>query len=168
MKKTVALLIVLGLVSCGKKEEAAQQTPAPEPTPAAAPAPPPPPAEPIKSGDTTINPSGLKFIDVKEGKGASPKAGQMVSMMYTGKLVDGTAFDSNQDPKFGHPEPLKFAIGTGQVISGWDEGIMSMKVGGKRKLIIPPNLAYGSQPPPGSNIPVDAWLIFDVELIGIQ
>lgn len=166
MKNTLALLIILCLVSCSKKEEAAQQTPVPEPTPAAAPVQ--PPAEPIKSGDTTINPSGLKFIDVKEGKGDSPKSGQRVAMMYTGKLLDGTAFDSNQDPKFGHPEPLIFPIDTRQVIAGWDEGIMTMKVGGKRKLIIPPHLAYGSQPPPGSNIPVDAWLIFDVELIGIQ
>lgn len=168
MKKTLVLFIVLGLISCGKKEEAAQIQPAPEPAPAAAPAPPPPPAEPIKSGDTTINPSGLKYIDVKEGKGASPKAGQVVSVMYTGKLVDGTAFDSNQDPKFGHPEPYKFPVGAGRVIQGWDEGFLTMKVGGKRKLIIPPNLAYGSQPPPGSNIPVDAWLIFDVELISVQ
>jgi peptidylprolyl isomerase len=168
MKKTLALFIVLGLISCGKKEEPAQIQPTPEPAPAAAPAPAPLPTEPIKSGDTTINPSGLKFIDVKEGKGASPKAGQVVSVMYTGKLVDGFVFDSNQDPKFGHPEPLKFPVGAGRVIPGWDEGFLSMKVGGKRKLIIPPNLAYGSQPPPGSNIPLDAWLIFDVELIGVQ
>lgn len=167
MKKTLALFIVLGLISCGKKEEAAQIQPAPEPIPAAAPAPPPPPAEPIKSGDTTINPSGLKYIDVKEGKGAQPKQGQVISVKYHGYLLDGTVFDSNVDPKFGHPEPFKTPIGVGRVIAGWDEGMLSMKVGGKRKLIVPAILGYGSQGM-GDRIPPDATLIFDVELLGVE
>ena len=117
--------------------------------------------------DTVTTASGLQYIDIVAGTGASPVKGNQVTMNYTGRLTDGTAFDSNVDPKFGHVQPFEFKIGTGQVIKGWDEGIMSMKEGGKRQLIIPGALAYGEQGYPGV-IPPNATLVFDVELVKAQ
>ncbi len=173
MKKLIILALSFAVIGCGKKEEAAKEFPATNNsinsgTAQQTPAPANPRTANIRSGDTIITPSDLKIIVIKEGKGVAPKVGQTVSAMYTGKLLDGTAFDSNQDPKFHHTEPLKFPVGVGRVIPGWDEGFMNMNVGGKYKLIIPSRLAYGSQPPQGSNIPVDAVLVFDVELIGAE
>jgi len=95
------------------------------------------------------------------------KVGDIVSMNYTGKLVDGTAFDSNIDPKFNHVEPFEFTLGAGQVIPGWDKGIVGMKVGEKKTLSIPPEDAYGASGIPGV-IPANATLNFDVELVGIK
>jgi peptidylprolyl isomerase len=106
-------------------------------------------------------------VTTAAGTGASPVMGNKVTMNYTGRFTDGTAFDSNVDPKFGHVQPFEFNIGTGQVIKGWDEGIMSMKEGGKRQLIIPGSLAYGERGYPGV-IPPNATLIFDVELVKAQ
>lgn len=111
--------------------------------------------------------SGLQYVDHKIGTGAQPKAGQTILVNYTGKLTDSTTFDSSVDPKFGHVQPLQFPVGTGSVIKGWDEGLLSMKVGGTRTLIIPYNLAYGEAGRPPV-IPAKATLIFDVELVGIQ
>lgn len=108
--------------------------------------------------------SGLKYTDHVVGTGNSPVQGKQVTMNYTGTLTDGTKFDSNIDPKFGHVSPFQFNIGTGQVIKGWDEGIMNMKEGGKRTLTIPPSLGYGSRGA-GGVIPPNATLIFDVELV---
>jgi FKBP-type peptidyl-prolyl cis-trans isomerase len=109
--------------------------------------------------------SGLKYVDLAEGAGASPKIGQTVSVAYTGTLENGTKFDSSYD----HPgqKPIEFQLGTPNIIQGWNEGIASMKIGGKRKLIIPPSLAYkaAGKPP---DIPPNATLIFDVELMGIK
>jgi peptidylprolyl isomerase len=106
-------------------------------------------------------PSGLQYVDLQEGNGATPKTGQTVSVHYTGTLEDGTKFDSSRDRQ----QPLKFRIGVGQVIKGWDEGVGSMKVGGRRKLIIPPELGYGSR---GIGpIPPNSTLIFDVELLNV-
>lgn len=107
--------------------------------------------------------SGLKYIDVVVGKGASPVKGKMVKVHYTGTLDNGKKFDSSVDRN----EPFTFIIGVGQVIKGWDEGVMSMKVGGKRKLIIPSDLGYGSRGA-GGVIPPNATLHFDVELLDIQ
>lgn len=106
--------------------------------------------------------SGLKYIVLKEGTGSVPKKGDMISTHYTGWLVNGTKFDSSVD----RGEPLQFQVGVGKVIKGWDEALLSMKVGEKRKLTIPGDLAYGKKGYPGV-IPPDATLIFDVELLEI-
>jgi peptidylprolyl isomerase len=111
--------------------------------------------------------SGLQIIDTKPGTGASPRAGQTVSVHYTGWLyvngAKGKKFDSSVDRN----EPFEFPIGQGRVIRGWDEGVASMKIGGKRTLIIPPALGYGAQGAGGA-IPPNATLIFDVELLGVK
>jgi peptidylprolyl isomerase len=109
--------------------------------------------------------SGLKYIDLVEGNGASPKLGQTVIVHYTGWLEDGKKFDSSFDHQ--GAQPIVFPIGVGRVVKGWDEGIMSMKVGGKRKLIIPAALGYGAA---GRKpvIPPNATLIFEVELVDIR
>ncbi|BDV32581.1 FKBP-type peptidyl-prolyl cis-trans isomerase [Methylocystis iwaonis] len=117
--------------------------------------------------ETTLTASGLKYIDTKPGTGASPKIGQNVTVHYTGWLyvngAKGKKFDSSRD----RGEPFDFPLGMGQVIKGWDEGVETMKVGGKRTLIIPPELGYGARAM-GNAIPANSWLIFDVELLGVK
>jgi FKBP-type peptidyl-prolyl cis-trans isomerase len=108
-------------------------------------------------------PSGLQYVDVKVGTGASPKTGQTAVVHYTGWLLDGTKFDSSKD----RGQPFTFAVGRGQVIKGWDEGVATMKVGGTRKLTIPPELAYGARGA-GGVIPPNATLTFEVELLEIR
>jgi peptidylprolyl isomerase len=114
----------------------------------------------VKASDYLTTTSGLKYYDMKVGTGASPKQGQSVTVNYTGWLTDGTKFDSSLD----RGDPFTFPIGAGQVIPGWDEGVMSMKIGGKRQLVIPSNLAYGAAGA-GGVIPPNASLIFEVELL---
>jgi len=107
--------------------------------------------------------SGLKYVDLVEGTGASPQNGQTVSVNYLGTLENGTKFDSSYDRNI----PFQFIIGSGSVIKGWDEGIKSMKVGGKRKLIIPSALGYGPRGSP-PKIPPNSTLLFEVELLSVK
>ena len=106
--------------------------------------------------------NGLKIEDIKVGTGSAVKAGDTVVINYTGTLEDGTKFDSSYD----HGQPFTTQIGVGQVIKGWDEGVVGMKVGGERKLTIPPDLAYGDQSV--GSIPPNSTLIFDVSLVAIK
>jgi FKBP-type peptidyl-prolyl cis-trans isomerase len=119
------------------------------------------------AGKAMTTPSGLQIIDTVVGTGASPKPGQICVMHYTGWLYEdgkkGKKFDSSVDRN----EPFEFPIGQRQVIGGWDEGVASMKVGGKRTLIIPPALGYGARGA-GGVIPPNATLMFDVELLGVK
>jgi FKBP-type peptidyl-prolyl cis-trans isomerase FkpA len=108
-------------------------------------------------------PSGLVIKDEVVGKGTAAETGDRVTVHYTGWLVDGTKFDSSKD----RSEPFSFALGAGNVIRGWEQGVAGMKVGGKRKLTIPPELAYGSRGA-GGVIPPDATLVFEVELLKIE
>ncbi len=94
------------------------------------------------------------------------KKGDTLVMNYTGRLTDGTVFDSNVLPKFGHVQPFEFTLGAGQVIAGWDEGLVGMKIGEKKTLTIPPEKGYGSRAI--GSIPANSTLIFDVELVGIK
>jgi len=135
------------------------------------------PVVPVPSSETTAAPvrsaaaasasaaapAGLVKEDIKVGKGPEAKSGDRVSVHYTGTLLDGTKFDSSRD----RGEPFEFALGAGQVIKGWDLGVAGMKKGGKRKLTIPGDLAYGKQGSP-PKIPPDATLVFDVELLDIK
>ena len=116
----------------------------------------------VPQGTEATSASGLKYVDEVAGTGESPKPGQMVTVHYTGTLEDGTKFDSSRDRN----EPYTFRIGSGTVIRGWDEGIMTMKVGGRRKLIIPPELGYGARG--RGTIPPNATLYFDIELLGVK
>ena len=115
-----------------------------------------------RSGEVTTA-SGLRYIDLVEGTGPTPQAGQRVSVHYTGTLESGVKFDSSHDSN----QPYEFTLGRGTVIKGWDEGIATMKVGGKRKLIVPAKLGYGPQGRP-PKIPGNATLIFEVELLGVK
>ncbi|OUL20091.1 FKBP-type peptidyl-prolyl cis-trans isomerase [Nostoc sp. 106C] len=117
----------------------------------------------MSDANAVTTPSGLKYIELQEGTGATPQTGQKVVVHYTGTLEDGTKFDSSRDRN----RPFDFKLGVGQVIKGWDEGLSTMKVGGRRQLIIPPELGYGSRGA-GGVIPPNATLIFDVELLDIK
>jgi len=117
----------------------------------------------MSNENVVTTPSGLKYVDIKEGTGATPQSGQTVEVHYTGTLENGTKFDSSRDRN----TPFKFKLGIGQVIKGWDEGISTMKVGGQRRLIIPPELGYGARGA-GGVIPPNATLIFLVDLLGVS
>jgi FKBP-type peptidyl-prolyl cis-trans isomerase len=120
-----------------------------------------------QTGKTMTTPSGLQIIDTTVGTGASPQPGQICVMHYTGWLYEngqkGDRFDSSADRN----QPFRFPIGQRRVIAGWDEGVATMKVGGKRTLIIPPALGYGARGA-GAMIPPNATLIFDVELLAVE
>lgn len=117
----------------------------------------------VDSLDYTTTESGLKYVDLQVGDGPSPASMQKVAVHYTGWLEDGSVFDSSLD----RGTPLEFAVGAQQVIAGWDEGVSSMKVGGKRQLVIPADLAYGERGYPPV-IPPSATLIFEVELLALK
>ncbi len=153
----ISLLLTTLLAACA-------QAPTATPTVTVAPSPLPPTSTPAPTEDEgLVTDSGLKYIEIAAGTGPAPQSGDVVSVHYTGKLEDGTVFDSSYDRN----QPLKFALGKGMVIMGWEEGIALMKKGGKARLIIPPELAYGSTGA-GTVIPPDATLIFEVELVDVQ
>jgi FKBP-type peptidyl-prolyl cis-trans isomerase len=114
-------------------------------------------------GTETGTPTGLKYVDLKVGEGAEAAPGNAVTVHYTGWLENGTKFDSSLDRQ----EPFTFRLGAQEVIEGWDQGVAGMKVGGKRKLTIPPDLGYGDQGA-GDAIPPGSTLIFEVQLLGIE
>jgi FKBP-type peptidyl-prolyl cis-trans isomerase/DnaJ domain len=168
----VALVgLVLASVLSGDDEPAVVTQPtitiggSPSPTPEGqTPRPTPPPGPPEVSGETITTPSGLQYIDIQPGTGATPTAGQTVVAEYAGWLQsDGTLFDSSYNPD---RSPFEFQLGTGGVIPAWDEGFSTMQVGGKRRLIAPPELAYGADGQ--GTIPPNATLIFDVELLEVR
>jgi hypothetical protein len=107
--------------------------------------------------------SGLRYVDLVEGTGPSPRVGQTAVVHYTGTLEDGSKFDSSRD----RGQPYEFAVGRGSVIKGWDEGVLTMKVGGRRQLIVPAALGYGQSGRP-PKIPGGATLVFDIELLGVR
>jgi FKBP-type peptidyl-prolyl cis-trans isomerase len=117
----------------------------------------------VDSAALTRTASGLQYQDVTVGTGAEARQGQVAVVHYTGWLTDGTKFDSSRD----RGEPFSFPVGAGQVIAGWDEGVAGMKVGGRRKLVIPANLGYGEMGAPPV-IPPGATLVFDVELLDVK
>ena len=118
---------------------------------------------PLDAPDTQITASGLKIIELQVGEGAEAASGQTVSVHYRGTLENGKQFDASYD----RGTPFTFPLGAGRVIKGWDEGVVGMKVGGKRKLVIPPDLAYGSRGA-GGVIPPNATLVFEVELLDVK
>ena len=122
---------------------------------------------PAAAQPVTTTASGLKIIDVKVGTGPTPRPGQTCVMNYTGWLYVNGAKSKKFDSSLDRNEPFEFKIGAGQVIAGWDEGVATMKVGGKRTLIIPPNLGYGARGA-GGVIPPNATLIFDVDLLSVK
>jgi peptidylprolyl isomerase len=120
-----------------------------------------------QTGKTMTTPSGLQITDTKVGTGASPRTGQTCVMHYTGWLYENGAKGKKFDSSVDRGEPFEFPIGARRVIAGWDEGVATMKVGGKRTLIIPPSLGYGARGA-GGVIPPNATLIFDVELLDVK
>lgn len=163
MSKHSSRYLIAALVLLALGGMAGCSSPAPASTPAEAPAEQPAAQEPA-APPVTADVTELKIEDLKVGTGAEAVKGKTVSVHYTGWLTDGTKFDSSVD----RGQPFEFALGQGQVISGWDEGVAGMKVGGKRKLTIPPAMGYGEQGAGNGAIPPGATLVFDVELLGVK
>src|ERR1019366_1255171 len=152
MKNLFLAIMLLGLVGVGMAQTApAKKAPAVPHGPTKV------TGEPIKTA------SGLEYWDIKVGTGAVAQSGQKVKVDYTGWFTDGKKFDSS----VGTGQPFEFVLGASQVIKGWDEGVAGMKVGGKRQLRIPPDLAYGEKGYPGV-IPANSTLIFDVQLVDVK
>ncbi|HEX3129286.1 MAG TPA: FKBP-type peptidyl-prolyl cis-trans isomerase [Thermoanaerobaculia bacterium] len=143
-----ALLVLLMVAAAPISPISAARQAGPEATPA---------------GKEVVTSSGLRYIDEKVGSGAEAGPGKTVEVLYTGWLEDKTTFDSSLDPN----HPFRFRIGIDEVIQGWHEGITGMKAGGKRRLIVPPDLGYGSQGA-GRVVPGNATLVFEVELLAVK
>jgi len=153
MDKYLVILFSFVLIACSKpdnkKEEIVEETQSKM-------------VQEPATGQKITSPSGLQYIDEVVGMGKTPQIGDNVKVHYTGTLEDGTKFDSSRDRN----QPFEFPLGVGRVIKGWDEGVATMKVGGKRKLIIPSELGYGKRGA-GQVIPPGATLLFDIELIDV-
>jgi len=145
----LALIATIALGGCGAKASDSSK-PAPEATPA-------------ESTGSAEQATELKIKDDTVGTGTEAKNGDRVNVHYTGWLTDGTKFDSSKD----RGQPFAFTLGAGEVIPGWDQGVVGMKVGGKRTLTIPPDLGYGAQGA-GGVIPPNATLVFEVELVSVD
>jgi len=164
----IACLLVLAVAACGPQMPTSQPM-ASQPTATQATTQQPTAARATTDttstgeGNAVTTASGLKYIEIIKGDGPAPQTGEVVSVHYRGTLEDGTEFDNS----YTRGQPIGFALGRGMVIPGWDEGIALMNVGGKAKLIIPPQLAYGDQGA-GGVIPPNATLTFEVELLGVQ
>jgi FKBP-type peptidyl-prolyl cis-trans isomerase FkpA len=158
MKKRIGLLLPAVLVAALASMPAVADETKPTPAPEAA-----------KKSESKMKstPSGLQYEDTLEGTGASPKPGQTCVMHYTGWLWENGAKGKKFDSSVDRGTPFTFPIGQGRVIKGWDEGVATMKVGGKRTLLIPPQLGYGSRGAPGA-IPPNATLLFEVELLDVK
>ena len=165
MRNFLALIMILTLmVACSTKPKTEESQLPAEPASKAAEKAPEAAPEPAKPEPKTITTaSGLKYQELVVGTGPVPKRGSRVTVHYSGWLTDGTLFDSSLTRN----EPFTFTLGRGQVIKGWEEGLLTMHVGGKSKFTIPPELAYGSKGYAGA-IPPDSTLIFEVELLGFQ
>ncbi|HEX7528538.1 MAG TPA: FKBP-type peptidyl-prolyl cis-trans isomerase [Thermoanaerobaculia bacterium] len=150
------------LVACSVTLSLALPASADEKPAAAAPA-----AADKKESKMTKTPSGLEYEDTVVGNGASPKTGQTCVMHYTGWLYENTTKGKKFDSSLDRGQPFEFPIGQGRVIQGWDEGVATMKIGGKRTLVIPPSIGYGARGA-GGVIPPNATLLFEVELLGLK
>jgi len=158
MKKSIALTMALGLAVILAAPLVAQDS---KPTTA-------PDTEKKDESKMHRTPSGLQYEDTKVGTGATPQKGQTCVMHYTGWLWENNAKGKKFDSSVDRGTPFQFKLGQGQVIRGWDEGISTMKVGGKRTLVIPPDLAYGSRGVGNGLIPPNSTLVFEVELLDVK
>jgi len=156
------LLLALG---CGKPATVEKKAETPQAQVKEEPVTEKPAASPIEIPENAITTeSGLKYVDMVVGTGATPQPGQQCVVHYTGWLLDGKKFDSSKDRN----APFSFALGKGAVIKGWDEGVATMKIGGSRKLFIPPELGYGDRNVGNGLIPPNSTLVFDVELLEVK
>jgi FKBP-type peptidyl-prolyl cis-trans isomerase len=153
LSRQLTTLLLLGLAACGDKSERDATLQAGEFSAALG----------VDTAAMTRTPTGLRYQSLAQGQGEEATAGKRVAVHYTGWLPNGEKFDSSRDRN----EPFEFTLGAGQVIAGWDEGVAGMKVGGRRKLLIPPDLAYGTAGAP-PDIPPGATLVFDVELLDVR
>lgn len=169
MRLRLLLLAVCGVPGACSDREAAPppatfvKPEAPKPKPSPFQEAPVSSAQPVPEPKIVTTPSGLQYQDYVEGTGPSPGPGRTAVVHYTGWLTNGKKFDSSKD----RGQPFSFPVGKGQVIKGWDEGVATMKVGGRRKLTIPPALGYGARGA-GGLIPPNATLVFDVELLEVK